>query len=152
MTVRARALAAAALAALALPAAGGAALGPQLDRALHVPHVSASASAAFAIDLSTGETVYSRNASLPLLPASNEKLAVTYAALTALGPSFAIETDALGEVARTVEGPDVSRFADELSALAKRITHADGELSELRSLLGTLHERTRSIRVAARAT
>jgi len=58
----------------------------------------------------------------------------------------------LGEVARTVEGPDVSRFADELSALAKRITHADGELSELRSLLGTLHERTRSIRVAARAT
>src|SRR5207248_10247953 len=97
VTVRARALAAAALAALALPAAGGAALGPQLDRALHVPHVSASASAAFAIDLSTGETVYSRNASLPLLPASNEKLAVTYAALTALGPSFAIETDALGE-------------------------------------------------------
>jgi hypothetical protein len=58
----------------------------------------------------------------------------------------------LGEVARTVEGPDVSSFADELTALAKGLTRADGELSELRSLLGTLHERTRSIRVAARAT
>ena len=57
----------------------------------------------------------------------------------------------LGEVARAVEGPDVSSFADELSALAKRLTHAEGELSELRSLLGTLHERTRSVRVAARA-
>ena len=52
------------------------------------PHVSLAASAAFALDLDTGEAVYSRNASLPLLPASNEKLAVTYAALTALGPSF----------------------------------------------------------------
>jgi D-alanyl-D-alanine carboxypeptidase/D-alanyl-D-alanine-endopeptidase (penicillin-binding protein 4) len=62
-----------------------------------VPHVSLAASAAFAIDLATGEAVYSRNASLSLLPASNEKLAVTYAALTALGPSFRIETSVLGE-------------------------------------------------------
>jgi len=58
----------------------------------------------------------------------------------------------LGEVARTVEGPDVSSFAEELRALAKRITHADGELTELRTLLGSLHERTRSVRVAARAS
>jgi D-alanyl-D-alanine carboxypeptidase/D-alanyl-D-alanine-endopeptidase (penicillin-binding protein 4) len=98
--VRARALVAAALAALIVPAALAAAPGslePRLAHALQVPHVSQSASAAFAVDLSTGETVYSRNASLPLLPASNEKLAVTYAALTALGPSFRIETDVLGE-------------------------------------------------------
>src|SRR5207244_1285778 len=45
----------------------------------------------------TGETVYSRNGRLPLIPASNEKLAVTYAALTALGPGFTIKTDVLGE-------------------------------------------------------
>src|SRR5215470_17706201 len=32
-----------------------------------------------------------------LRPASNEKLATTYAALTALGPSFRIETDVLGD-------------------------------------------------------
>ena len=84
---------------LALAAAASAtprALVPRLDRALSVPHVSPAASAAFAIDLETGEAVYSRNASLSLLPASNEKLAVTYAALTALGPSFRIETDVLG--------------------------------------------------------
>jgi len=87
------------LLALSLAAAAGAApraLEPRLDRALRVPHVSPAASAAFAIDLDTGEAVYSRNASLSLLPASNEKLAVTYAVLTALGPSFRIETDVLG--------------------------------------------------------
>jgi D-alanyl-D-alanine carboxypeptidase/D-alanyl-D-alanine-endopeptidase (penicillin-binding protein 4) len=99
---RARILAAAVLAAVAAIApaaeagAGGNALEPRLDKALSVPHVSPAASAAFAIDLETGAAVYSHNASLSLLPASNEKLAVTYAALTALGPSFRIETDVLG--------------------------------------------------------
>lgn len=99
MPVRARSLVAAALAALVLPAGAGAAqsgLEPRLERALSVPHVSQTASAAFAVDLGTGQAIYSHNASLPLLPASNEKLAVTYAALTALGPSFRIETDVLG--------------------------------------------------------
>jgi hypothetical protein len=56
----------------------------------------------------------------------------------------------LGEVARTVEGPDVSSFAEELTALAKRLVCADGELTDLRSLLGTLQERTRTMRVAMR--
>ncbi|HWX08338.1 MAG TPA: hypothetical protein VNY33_00045, partial [Gaiellaceae bacterium] len=66
MPVRARALAAAALAAFVLPVGvGHAALEPRLAHALEVPHVSPSASAAYAIDLSTGETVFSRNASLP---------------------------------------------------------------------------------------
>ena len=72
-----------------------AALAPQLDHALRVPHVSLGRTAAVAVDLSTGQTLYSRNAALPLLPASNEKLTVTYAALTALGPEFRIETDVL---------------------------------------------------------
>ena len=58
----------------------------------------------------------------------------------------------LGEVARTVEGPDVSSFAEELTTLAKRLVHADGELAQLRTLLGSLHERTRSVRVTARAS
>lgn len=95
--VRARAVAAALLTALVAPAAAGASLASRLERALHVPHVSLSATAAVAIDLDTGKTVYDRNGALPLLPASNEKLAVTYAALTALGPAFRIETDVLGE-------------------------------------------------------
>ena len=86
---------------LAAPAAASASLQTALARALAVPHVSLAATGAVAIDLETGETVYSRNPTLSLLPASNEKLAVTYAALTALGPSFTIETDVLGEGTQT---------------------------------------------------
>jgi D-alanyl-D-alanine carboxypeptidase/D-alanyl-D-alanine-endopeptidase (penicillin-binding protein 4) len=110
------------------------ALEPRLERALSVPNVSPSASAAFALDLSTGKTVYSRNASLPLLPASNEKLAVTYAALTALGPSFQIETDVLGEgqqVDTTWEGDlvlkgygDPTLVPGDLTVLAKQVRAA----------------------------
>ena len=48
-------------------------------------------------DLQTGSTLFDHNARLPLRPASNEKLATTYAVLTALGPSFRIETDVLGD-------------------------------------------------------
>jgi D-alanyl-D-alanine carboxypeptidase/D-alanyl-D-alanine-endopeptidase (penicillin-binding protein 4) len=110
------------------------ALEPRLERALSVPNVSPSASAAFALDLSTGKTVYSRNASLPLLPASNEKLAVTYAALTALGPSFQIETDVLGEgqqLDATWEGDlilkgygDPTLVPGDLTVLAKQVRAA----------------------------
>ena len=110
------------------------ALEPRLDRALSVPNVSPAASAAFALDLTTGEAVYSRNASLPLLPASNEKLAVTYAALTALGPSFRIETDVLGEgrqVDSTWQGDlvlkgygDPTLVPGDLTVLAKQVRAA----------------------------
>jgi D-alanyl-D-alanine carboxypeptidase/D-alanyl-D-alanine-endopeptidase (penicillin-binding protein 4) len=120
----------------AAAAAGAApgALEPQLNRALSVPHVSLAASAAFAIDLTTGEAVYSRNASLSLLPASNEKLAVTYAALTALGPSFQIETNVLGEghqVDTTWQGDlvlkgygDPTLTASDLTVLARQVRAA----------------------------
>jgi len=57
----------------------------------------------------------------------------------------------LGEVARAVDGPDVSSLADELSSLANRLSTADGELSHLRALLGSLHERARTLRMAARS-
>jgi D-alanyl-D-alanine carboxypeptidase/D-alanyl-D-alanine-endopeptidase (penicillin-binding protein 4) len=72
-----------------------------LANALRVPHVSLAATGAVVLDLDTGATIYQRNATLSLLPASNEKLAVTYAALTALGPAFTIETDVLGEGEQT---------------------------------------------------
>jgi D-alanyl-D-alanine carboxypeptidase/D-alanyl-D-alanine-endopeptidase (penicillin-binding protein 4) len=94
--MRAPVVVAALLAALVTPAASSASLENALERALHVPHVSLAATGADVLDLETGDTVYSHNASLSLLPASNEKLAVTYAALTALGPAFRIETDVLG--------------------------------------------------------
>ena len=141
MPVRVR-IVAAVLAAVALSLSVSAAsavgaprtLEPRLERALSVPNVSPSASAAFALDLSTGKTVYSRNASLPLLPASNEKLAVTYAALTALGPSFQIETDVLGEGQQadtTWEGDlvlkgygDPTLVPGDLTVLAKQVRAA----------------------------
>jgi D-alanyl-D-alanine carboxypeptidase/D-alanyl-D-alanine-endopeptidase (penicillin-binding protein 4) len=94
--VRVRVAVAALLVALAAPAAAAASLQTALERALRVPHVSLGATGAVVLDLTTGETVYERNGSLSLLPASNEKLAVTYAALTALGPAFRVETDVLG--------------------------------------------------------
>jgi D-alanyl-D-alanine carboxypeptidase/D-alanyl-D-alanine-endopeptidase (penicillin-binding protein 4) len=69
----------------------------RLARALRARHVSPSETGAIVLDLHTGQRLFARNARLPLRPASNEKLATTYAALTALGPSFRIETDALGD-------------------------------------------------------
>ena len=103
--VPARALAAlGVIAAILVSAAPGAAatgsLPSRLEKALHAPFVNFSASGALVVDLTTGQVVYAHNAGLPLRPASNEKLAVTYAALTALGPAFRIETDVLGEGAQ----------------------------------------------------
>jgi serine-type D-Ala-D-Ala carboxypeptidase/endopeptidase (penicillin-binding protein 4) len=69
----------------------------QLARALHARHVSPGRTGAIVVDLQTGTALFAHNSRLPLGPASNEKLATTYAALTALGPSFRIETDVLGE-------------------------------------------------------
>jgi serine-type D-Ala-D-Ala carboxypeptidase/endopeptidase (penicillin-binding protein 4) len=102
--VRARAVLALLLAAAVAPAAAGAAphgsLRQRLALALRVDHVSLAASGAAVVDLESGRTVFAHNAASPLLPASNEKLAVAYAALTALGPGFRIETDVLGEGAQ----------------------------------------------------
>jgi D-alanyl-D-alanine carboxypeptidase/D-alanyl-D-alanine-endopeptidase (penicillin-binding protein 4) len=67
----------------------------QLSQALHAKHVSPSRTGAIVLDLRTGETLFAQNSRLALRPASNEKLATTFTALTALGPSFRIETDVL---------------------------------------------------------
>jgi D-alanyl-D-alanine carboxypeptidase/D-alanyl-D-alanine-endopeptidase (penicillin-binding protein 4) len=93
---------AALLAALVAVSGAGAAHGQlpldrRLAKALTVPHVSPARSAALAVDLSTGKVLYGRNQSLSLAPASNEKLALTYALLTTLGPTFRIDTEVLGE-------------------------------------------------------
>jgi D-alanyl-D-alanine carboxypeptidase/D-alanyl-D-alanine-endopeptidase (penicillin-binding protein 4) len=95
---------AAAIAAVAAPTAsavpaGAAAertLPARLARALAVPHVDASRSAAIAVDLSTGEVVYRRNRARSLAPASTEKLALSFTLLSRLGPVYRIETRVLG--------------------------------------------------------
>jgi D-alanyl-D-alanine carboxypeptidase/D-alanyl-D-alanine-endopeptidase (penicillin-binding protein 4) len=84
-------------AALLAPANANAGLRERLARALAVPHVTASATGALAVDLRTGQPVYAQNPDRGFLPASTEKLAVAYAALVKLGTEFRFETDVLGE-------------------------------------------------------
>ena len=82
---------------LAAPAqAADPTLSARLTRALAVPHVDPARTAALAIDLRTGAVVYQRNAMLPLVPASNQKLPVAYAALSVLGPDYRFHTEVVG--------------------------------------------------------
>ena len=75
-------------------------LAATLDRALRAPGISAQDTAAVAVDLRTGQTVFSSNAQRSLLPASAEKLPVSLAALRALGPRFRFRTEVLGAGSR----------------------------------------------------
>ena len=68
----------------------------RLTKALTVPHVDPARTAALAVDLRSGTVVFSRNAGLSLQPASNEKLAVAYAALALLGSNFRFHTEVVG--------------------------------------------------------
>jgi serine-type D-Ala-D-Ala carboxypeptidase/endopeptidase (penicillin-binding protein 4) len=68
-------------------------LATRLAAALAVPGNAPSASAAVAVDLATGRIVFARNPDLPLAPASNEKLTVTYTALEELGPTYEFRTE-----------------------------------------------------------
>ena len=84
---------------LAVASSGRAAAPPlslRLAEALAVPGYSASASGAVVVDLTTGATVFARNPDLPLEPASNEKLAVTFAALHELGVTYRFRTEVFG--------------------------------------------------------
>jgi len=67
-----------------------------LGRALAAPGVAASRTAALAVDLETGQVVFSRNAGSALAPASAEKLAVSFAALRLLGPGYRFRTEVAG--------------------------------------------------------
>jgi len=87
----------AALLALAAPAQGAdATLEARLAKALAVPHVDPARTAALAVDLRTGSVVFERNATLSLVPASNQKLPVAYAALALLGPGYRFHTEVVG--------------------------------------------------------
>ena len=70
---------------------GSTSLARQLAAALHSPKLHSEQTGAVVYDLQTGHVVFALHATRSLHPASNEKLGTTYAALTALGPSFRIE-------------------------------------------------------------
>jgi len=75
----------------------------RLARALGGTDLDPRETAALAVDLRSGDAVFRRNASLPLAPASAEKLAVALAALRVLGPGFRFRTEVAG--AGELEGP-----------------------------------------------
>ena len=86
-------------AALLLTPTGGAALVPlptRLANALAVPGNSATASGAVVVDLQTGQLVFARHPDLPLAPASNEKLTVSFTALHELGATYRFRTEIFG--------------------------------------------------------
>jgi len=132
--------------ALAAPAgAGDSPLDKRLARALAVPHVSHARTAAVALDLETGETVFAEHGALSLAPASNEKLAIAYASLVGLGSGYRIPTDVVGrgEQAGTVwqgslllvgHGDPTLSHAD-LTELARQV-RAAGILHVTRGVFG----------------
>jgi len=85
------------------------------------------------------------SADAPTLARMEDTLTEGYARALALEAERWRLERRIGEVAR--EGrTDIS---EELRSLGTRLTHADGELANLRSLLGSLQERARVVRLAA---
>ena len=133
VTLLAATLVACALAstATATTSAGTPDLSAALARALAAPDVDPARTAALAVDLSTGEVVYTANAGVALLPASAEKLAVSFAALQVLGPRFRFTTEVVGIGERTgavwhgdlalVGGGDPTLAPSDVDGLARRV-------------------------------
>jgi D-alanyl-D-alanine carboxypeptidase/D-alanyl-D-alanine-endopeptidase (penicillin-binding protein 4) len=63
---------------------------------LAVPGNSTTDSGAVVVDLETGKLLFARHPDLPLAPASNEKLTVSFTALRELGTSYRFRTEILG--------------------------------------------------------
>jgi serine-type D-Ala-D-Ala carboxypeptidase/endopeptidase (penicillin-binding protein 4) len=81
---------------LVVVGAAQASLRSRLAAAFSSSGLDSAKAAALAVDLRSGRTLFAHNPWLSLAPASNEKLAVAFAALHALGPAFRIETTVLG--------------------------------------------------------
>lgn len=75
------------------PTAG---LVPELRAALRSPSLPPGRTSAVAVDLRTGAVVFSHNGGVPVAPASNEKLPVSWAALVRLGAGYRFHTEVYG--------------------------------------------------------
>jgi D-alanyl-D-alanine carboxypeptidase/D-alanyl-D-alanine-endopeptidase (penicillin-binding protein 4) len=81
----------------ALPAGAGTQdLTARLNKSLRSPAVSLDRTGAIAMDALSGEILYAHNATMPLVPASNEKLPVAWTSLILLGPGYRFHTDVVG--------------------------------------------------------
>ena len=72
-----------------------------LAASLRSPALSLGHTGAIALDARTGAVIFAHNATRPAAPASNEKVPVSWAALTRLGPGFRFRTEVLGSGTRT---------------------------------------------------
>jgi D-alanyl-D-alanine carboxypeptidase/D-alanyl-D-alanine-endopeptidase (penicillin-binding protein 4) len=88
------------VAALCGSAAAGSAAPRSLDtalaKALRSPGIAPARTGAIVLDVRTGAPVFAYNSAASLLPASVEKLAVSYSALRVLGPRFRFRTELVG--------------------------------------------------------
>jgi serine-type D-Ala-D-Ala carboxypeptidase/endopeptidase (penicillin-binding protein 4) len=84
-------------------AAEPAGLEPRLAHALAAPSLSLGRTAALVVDIPSGAIVFAHNESLPVAPASNEKIPVSWAALTRLGVGYRFHTEVYGVGARAGE-------------------------------------------------
>jgi D-alanyl-D-alanine carboxypeptidase/D-alanyl-D-alanine-endopeptidase (penicillin-binding protein 4) len=78
------------------PLASSGDLASRLQKSLRTPYVSAAKTSALAVDARTGAVLFGHNQKVPVNPASNEKLPVSWAALTRLGPGYQFTTTVLG--------------------------------------------------------
>ena len=105
-----------------------------LAKALMAPGIAPTRTAALAVDLGTGEVVFSSRAERALAPASAEKLAVAFAALRLLGADYRFSTDVLGDgelVGRAwrgdlylVGGGDPTLALSDVEALARELARS----------------------------
>ncbi|HEX3453938.1 MAG TPA: D-alanyl-D-alanine carboxypeptidase [Gaiellaceae bacterium] len=72
-------------------------LNAKLGAALRTPGVGPGHTGAVAVDLTSGRLVFAHNDAVGFVPASNEKLPVTFAALKTLGPDFRFPTEVRGQ-------------------------------------------------------
>ena len=79
-------------------------LGSSIDQILATPVAQRAVWGIHAVDLATGQTLYQRNAGLPLAPASNTKLFSTALGLLRLGPDYRFETRVLATRAPDAKG------------------------------------------------
>lgn len=121
---------------------GDAALAAAIDAILADPRLTDSQVGVVVADANTGEILYDRGGDKRAIPASNDKLTTTAAALEALGGDFTYLTEVLGD--RPVEGvvagdlylrgagdptlqeADYDKMAEDLAALG--VSQIDGDL------------------------
>jgi D-alanyl-D-alanine carboxypeptidase/D-alanyl-D-alanine-endopeptidase (penicillin-binding protein 4) len=123
---------------LATGAATTEAAAPRLDtalaHALQAPGIPPTRTAALAVDLQTGEVVFSSRAARALAPASAEKLAVAFTALRLLGAGYRFATDVVGDGERVgrvwrgnlylVGGGDPTLALPDVDALARDLARS----------------------------